>query len=328
MNLISVTHRGLYCSRGDFYIDPWSPVDRALITHAHSDHARAGSAHYFTADANSELLRKRLGPDIALDALRYGESMRLNGIDVSFHPAGHILGSSQIRIQDDSQTWVVSGDYKRDADPTCAAFEVLPCDTFISEATFALPIYRWTPARAVAADIYRWWQDNRAAGVASVLFCYALGKAQRVLAELRAFTQEAVYVHGAIETLVDVYRAQSVDMIPTVGVGECKRGDFRAALILAPPGASGSPWMRRFEPCATGFCSGWMRVRGRRRGGGYDRGFVLSDHADWPALLRTVHETGARRVLLTHGYADALVHYLREQGCDAAALKTAYGEEA
>jgi putative mRNA 3-end processing factor len=203
----------------------------------------------------------------------------------------------------------------------------VPCDTFISEATFALPIYRWRAPPAIAADIFHWWQANRAAGIASVLFCYALGKAQRVLAELRAFTTDLVYVHGAIDALLPIYREQNVAMLPTATVGEARRGDFHEALILAPPGASGSPWLRRFEPCSTGFCSGWMRVRGQRRRRGYDRGFVLSDHADWPGLLRTVRETGARRVLMTHGYSDALVRYLREQGVDAAALKTAYGEE-
>jgi putative mRNA 3-end processing factor len=326
-DLVSVTSRGLFCREGDFYIDPWAPVDTALITHAHSDHARAGAARYFTAAPNTPLLRKRLGQSIALEGLAYGESMRRNGVDISFHPAGHILGSSQIRIQNDHEVWVVSGDYKRDSDPTCAAFKVLPCDTFISEATFALPIYQWRPAPSIAADIFAWWQSNRTAGIASVLFCYALGKAQRVLAELRAFTNETVYVHGAIDALLELYREQNVAMLPTASISEAKRGSFGEALIIAPPGASGSTWMRRFEPCATGFCSGWMRVRGQRRRRGYDRGFVLSDHADWPSLLATVRDTGAKRVLLTHGYSDALVRYLREQGVDAAALKTAYGEE-
>jgi putative mRNA 3-end processing factor len=326
-DLVTVTSRGLFCREGNFYIDPWAPVDTALITHAHSDHARAGSAQYFTASANTPLLRKRLGDDIALQGLQYGESLRRGGVDVSFHPAGHILGSSQIRIQNERQTWVVSGDFKRESDPTCAPFEVLPCDTFISEATFALPIYRWRDPRSIAADIFHWWQANRAAGIASVLFCYALGKAQRVLAELRAFTNESVHVHGAVDALLGIYRDQNIELLPTATIGESKRGSFREALILAPPGASGSTWLRRFEPCSTGFCSGWMQVRGQRRRRGYDRGFVLSDHADWPGLLRTVRETGARRVLMTHGYSDAFVRFLRERGVDAAALKTAYGEE-
>ena len=325
--LVTVTPRGLHCAAGDFYIDPWAPVATALVTHAHSDHARAGSQHYLTAMQNVPLLRQRLGDALPLQGLAYGEAIRLGAVEVSFHPAGHILGSAQIRIRHENSVWVVSGDYKRNADPTCAAFEVVPCDTFISEATFALPIYRWAPARDVAADIHRWWQSNRAAGFPSVLFCYALGKAQRVLAELSAFTSEPVFVHGAVESLVQVYRQQGISMLPTLSIGEGKRGDFREALIVAPPGASGSAWMRRFEPCSTGFCSGWMRVRGQRRRRGHDRGFVLSDHADWPGLLRTVKETGAGRVLLTHGHSDTLVRYLREQDCDAAALQTAYGAE-
>jgi putative mRNA 3-end processing factor len=248
-------------------------------------------------------------------------------VQVSFHAAGHILGSAQVRIESSSEVWVVSGDYKRDPDPTCAAFEVVPCDTFISEATFALPIYRWRPPGRVAADIFQWWQANRLAGVCSVLFCYALGKAQRVLAELRAFTDETVLVHGAVAALLELYREQSVSMLPTAAVDAVKRASLREALVLAPPGASGSAWLRRFEPCATGFCSGWMQVRGQRRRRGYDRGFVLSDHADWPGLLATVRETGAKRILLTHGHSDALVRYLQEQGVAAAALKTAYGDE-
>ncbi len=329
--LVTVTRTGLYCAAGDFYIDPWGSTQRALITHAHSDHARSGSAQYFAAEPNQGLLRKRLGQDIALHSLPYGEQFTLGGVRVSFHPAGHVLGSAQIRIESERDVWVVSGDYKRDADPTCAPFEVVPCDVFISEATFALPIYRWPAPKDVARDIHTWWMANREAGLTSVLLCYALGKAQRVLAELQSFTDETIYVHGAVQSLVEVYRDQGISLAPTMPVGDLQRGarnqELRGALVVAPPGASGSPWMRRFEPYATGFCSGWMRVRGARRRGGYDRGFVLSDHADWPSLLATARATKARRILLTHGYSDAMVRYLQEQGLDAAALKTEYGGE-
>jgi putative mRNA 3-end processing factor len=333
-DVVVATSRGLFCPAGDFYIDPWSAVETALITHAHSDHARAGSKRYFAINDNLPLLHKRIGQISAESAapldlvgLAPGEKRAFNDVEVSFHPAGHILGSAQIRIDTGRSVWVVSGDYKRAADPTCAAFEPIRCDTFISEATFALPIYRWPAAAAVAREIYHWWQSNRRQGVASVLFCYALGKAQRVLAELMALTSEPVYAHGAVQALVDIYRARGIAMLPTQTIDRAKRGEFAQSLVIAPPGAAGSSWMRRFQPCATGFCSGWMRVRGQRRRRGYDRGFVLSDHADWPALLNTVHDSGAGRVLLTHGHADTLVRFLRERGCDAAALQTAYGAE-
>ena len=325
--LVVATSQGLYCAAGDFYIDPWGQVDTALITHAHSDHARGGSARYFTLDTNLPLLRKRLGDAIEARGLARGERVVLREVEASFHPAGHIMGSAQIRIDDGRQVCVVSGDYKRATDPTCAAFEPVRCDTFISEATFALPIYCWPAASDVVREIYGWWQSNRRIGLASVLFCYALGKAQRVLAELTRYTEESVFVHGAVHTLTDIYRQSGVAMLPTRTLDQAASGELRQALIVAPPGAAGSAWMRRFQPCATGFCSGWMRVRGQRRRRGYDRGFVLSDHADWPALLQTIGETEASRVLLTHGHTDTLVRYLREHGRQADALATDYGEE-
>jgi putative mRNA 3-end processing factor len=243
------------------------------------------------------------------------------------HPAGHVLGSAQVRIEHGGRVWVVSGDYKRQPDPTCAALEPIECDVFVSEATFALPVYRWPATVDVIADIKRWWDTNSERGLSSLLFCYALGKAQRVLAELRAFTETPVYVHGAVGALVDVYRKAGILMVPTLPATTERARDYRGALIIAPPGAAGTPWIRRFGEHATGFCSGWMRVRGDRRRRGYDRGFVLSDHADWPALIDTCLATHARRVLLTHGRTDALSRYLNEQGVESRALETAYGAE-
>jgi putative mRNA 3-end processing factor len=326
-NVITVTPRGLYCAAGDFHIDPWQPVARALITHAHGDHLRVGSAEYYLASAGAGLARLRLPTAAAVHSLGYGEFLRFGDTQVSFHPAGHILGSSQIRVELRGEVWVVSGDYKRDPDPTCLPFEIVPCDVFISEATFALPAYRWTDTPTVAREIVSWWHENRSQGRASVLFAYALGKAQRVLAELAAITDDPVYVHGAVSSLTDVYRAHGISMVKTLPATAARPADYSGALILAPPSAAGSPWMRRFGNHRTGFCSGRMRIRGDRRRRGYDRGFVLSDHADWPSLLRTCHDSGARRILLTHGYTDALCRYLREQGVDAASLRTEYGAE-
>jgi len=322
--LVRATDTGLACAAGGFHIDPWRPAETALITHAHADHARPGSRVYYAAAPGVGLLRKRLGAEADIRPVEWGERRVFGATTVSFHPAGHVLGSAQIRIEGEQGVWVVSGDYKRDPDPTCAPFEVVPCDTFITEATFALPVYRWKPGHETAAEIHDWWQGNAAAGRPSVLFCYALGKAQRVLAELTAFTDEPVYVHGAVDALVEVYREAGVAMLPTEKVDLRRREDYAGRLVVAPPGAAGSTWMRRFRQASTGFCSGWMRIRGQRRRRGYDRGFVLSDHADWPSLLSTIEETGATRVLATHGHTDALVRLLRERGVDAAALATAY----
>jgi putative mRNA 3-end processing factor len=325
--LVVVTANGLYCPPGDFYVDPWQPVPTAVITHGHGDHLRHGSARYILARPGTGIARQRLGGDREVTAVDYGTRVQLGTTLVSLHPAGHILGSAQVRIEHEGRVWVVSGDYKRQPDPTCAPFEPVECDVFISEATFALPVYRFPDTSRVVEEIHRWWMANRERGIASALFCYALGKSQRVLAELRAFTNEPVYVHGAVDSLTGVYRRAGVSMLPTLPVGTEKKTDFRGALILAPPSAAGTPWMRRFGDHATGFCSGWMRVRGDRRRRGYDRGFVISDHADWPALIETCTASRAKKVLLTHGYSDALTRYFNERGVEASALQTSYGAE-
>ena len=325
--LVFSTDRGLYCPPGDFYIDPWQAVQTAVITHAHGDHLRHGSARYILARPGERIARHRLGSGNDVMPVDYGKSMQLGKTRVSLHPAGHILGSAQVRIEHEGQVWVVSGDYKRDPDPTCAPFEQLQCDVFISEATFALPVYKWTPTPDVVEDIVHWWHGNRERGIASLLFCYALGKAQRVLAELRSFTNDTVYLHGAVDSLTHLYRQAGVEMVPTLPATTEKKTDYRGALIIAPPSAAGTPWTRRFGEHSSGFCSGWMRVRGDRRRRGYDRGFVISDHADWTGLLETCLATGAKKVLLTHGHSEALTRYLNERGVNAAALETAFGDE-
>jgi putative mRNA 3-end processing factor len=327
-DLVELRPEGLYCPAGDFHIDPWRPVPRAVITHAHGDHAREGSGVYHCQRDGAPLLACRLGAEAPLAPHAYGEAFTLGGARVSLHPAGHILGSAQVRIEAGGETWVVSGDYKRDPDPTCPPFEPQRCDVFITEATFGFPVYRWPDTAHVAADIIEWWDECRAQGRPAVLYCYALGKAQRLLAELAKLTDRRVLLHGALARLVQIYRDAGAAMLPTETVSEqTKAADFAGELILAPPSAGGSPWMRRFRNASTGFASGWMQVRGNRRRRGYDRGFVVSDHADWPGLLRTVEETGARRVLATHGNSEPLVQTLRERGIDAATLRTAFGGE-
>lgn len=326
-DLVVATPEGLYCPAGDFHIDPWRPVPRAVITHGHGDHARMGMGTYHVVAEGLPILRWRLGEqDYQVHAA--GDRFRVGGAMLSFHPAGHVLGSSQVRIEAGGEVWVASGDYKRDHDPTCAPFEVVPCDVFITESTFGLPIYRWPPTSVVAREIVAWRDECAANGEVAILYCYALGKAQRVLAELAAHTDRPAYLHGAIDAGVQVYRELGIPMLETRRVADEARGaDFAGELVLAPPSAAGSPWIRRFRRAQQGFASGWMRIRGNRRRRNYDRGFVVSDHADWPALLRTAHETGARRVIATHGDTDALVRVLNAQGIETGVFATGYGED-
>lgn len=330
--LFRLTQRGLHCPLGDFFIDPSRPVALALVTHAHADHARPGSKRYLTAEPGVPLLRSRLGYSTRIEGIPYGETLRLGDVDVSFHPAGHILGAAQIRVAstggDGENVWVVSGDYKRDSDPTCASFEVVPCDTFITEATFALPVYRWPPVDEVIREILDWWRENESAGRASVLHCYSLGKAQRILAELARHTDRTVLVHDAIGKLNEAYLEADVRLLPTESFGDHARSrSYAGELILAPPSARRGHRFRRIGERSTGFASGWMLQSDARQRGGYDRGFVISDHADWPALIRTVKETGAGRVLATHGHSDVLARHLRKQGLEAEVLETALQEE-
>ncbi len=322
---------GLFCPAGGFHVDPWGPADRALITHVHGDHARPGSQSYLCAEPSRRLLERRLGPDARIEALPYGEVITLGDVRVSFHPAGHILGSAQIRIElqrGADGVWVVAGDYKRAHDPTCAAFEPVRCDTFVTESTFGLPIYRWDRTETVVAEILDWWEENRRKLRTSVLFCYTAGKAQRILAELARVTDGSAFVHGAMLPMIEAYRDAGVRMLPTASVTEQPKGrKFAGELVLAPLSARGTPWMRRLGEHSDAFASGLMRVRGVRRQRSFDRGFVLSDHADWPALLQTIAETGAQRVLATHGHAEPLARYLREKGLDAGVMRTAWEGE-
>jgi putative mRNA 3-end processing factor len=326
------TTDGLYCPSGGFHIDPWQPVERALITHAHGDHARPGSAAYLCTNETVPLLRRRFGPDAPLESLKYGETRTVGDVRVSFHPAGHVLGSAQIRIEGAQGVWVAAGDYKRAADPTCAAFEPVRCDTFITESTFGLPIYRWDPTELVIGEILSWWAANRAADKSSAIFCYTLGKAQRLLAELARVADAPVFVHGMMLGMIEAYREAGVSLpeVQTVIERAKPRDEKRSLagqLVLAPLSARGTPWMRRLGVHSDAFASGLMRVRGVRRQRAYDKGFVISDHADWPALLTTIAETGASRVLATHGYAEPLARHLSSMGLDSGVIRTAWEGE-
>jgi len=329
-DLIVLRPEGLYCPAGDFHIDPWRPVVRAVITHAHADHARRGHRHYLCSAEGAGLLRARLG-DVSLQTLAWGEPLHWQGVRLSLHPAGHVLGSAQVRIEHRGQVWVASGDYYSagtgEHNPSCTAFQAQCCHCFITESTFGLPIYRWRPQAEVLADINAWWQGNADRQRPSLLMAYSLGKAQRLLAGVDA-SIGPIFVHGAVEPLNRAYREAGVALPATHLVSEATdKSDFRTALAIAPPSVLGSAWARRFADASDAFASGWMRLRGSRRRQGVDRGFVLSDHADWPGLQRAIAATGASRVIVTHGYEAVMVRWLQEQGLEAGAFRTEYGDD-
>ena len=332
-DLIVLRPQGLYCPAGDFHIDPWRPVARAVLTHAHADHARIGHGAYLATAISEGVLRARLGTDIALQGVAYGEAVVINGVRVSLHPAGHVLGSAQVRVEHAGRVWVASGDYflsgvHGDANPTCAPFEPVRCHCFITESTFGLPIYRWRAQAVLQREINTWWQANAEAGRASLLMGYAFGKSQRLLAGLDA-SIGPIAAHGAVENLNAAYRAAGVALPPTLRIDALSRADLKRAIVLAPPAVQNSAWARRLGPDASdAFASGWMRLRGARRRRGVDRGFVLSDHADWPGLQRAIRATGAERVIVTHGYEAVMVRSLLQQGLQAQAFATEYGDDA
>jgi putative mRNA 3-end processing factor len=331
-DLIVLRPEGLYCPAGDFHIDPWRPVARAVLTHAHADHARVGHGAYLAAAISEGVLRARLGADISLQGLAYGEAVDINGVRISLHPAGHVLGSAQVRVEHAGRVWVASGDYfvsgvEGDINATCAPFEPVRCDCFITESTFGLPIYRWRAQREVLADINAWWQGNADAGRASLLLGYSFGKAQRLLSGLDAGIGPIV-AHGAVELLNAAYREAGVALPATQRIDDVPRDELKCALAIAPPAVQGSAWAKRLGDVSDAFASGWMQLRGARRRQGVDRGFVLSDHADWPGLQRAIKATGAERVIVTHGYEAVMVRWLTEQGLQAQSFQTSYGDDA
>jgi putative mRNA 3-end processing factor len=319
--LLSWTEAGLYCEAGDFHIDPHRPVKRALITHAHSDHARRGSQEYFCTSSSVGLLRVRLGKKIRVQGVPYRERFQLGEVTVSFHSAGHILGSAQIRVERAGEVWVASGDYKRTPDPSCEPFEVVPCETFITEATFGTPKFVWPQGGQPGAEIFEWWMKNQAQAKNSVLFGYSLGKSQRILAELAPFAKQPILIHDTLIELTECYRQEGRILAPTRPVPSPPQ-KLEGELILAPPSfLSRAPTDERVLQLGdyeTAFASGWMAGQeSRPHRGSYDRGFVVSDHADWNELNRTIRETGAQRVFVMHRSEGALVRHLRKQGLDA-----------
>jgi len=317
---------GIYCPAGDFYIDPWRRVDRALITHGHSDHARWGMGHYMATESAAPVMRHRLGA-VNIQTTRYGVAHQIGDAKVSFHPAGHVPGSAQIRVEVGGEVWVASGDYKLVDDGLSEPFEPVRCHTFITESTFGLPIYTWPSQEVLRAQLNSWWAETAAKGQCAVLGVYALGKAQRILRLLDPAIGP-ILTHGAVEATNGVLRGQGLTLPQTVQVtAETDVKTYPGAMILAPPSALGSSWMKKFGPVSTGYASGWMRLRGVRRQRAADRGFVVSDHADWNGLNTAVKATGAERVFVTHGYVRPFSQWLREQGYEAGIVETEFGGE-
>ena len=318
---------GIYCAAGDFYIDPWRPVARALVTHGHSDHSRPGMGAYLATHAALPVMRHRLG-DHAFEGIAYGETRRIGGATVSFHPAGHVPGSAQIRVEHRGEVWCVSGDYKTGADALSEPWEPVRCHAFVTECTFGLPVFKWQDEAALAAEVNAWWAANAADGRFSVIGAYALGKAQRVMTMVDP-SIAPILTHGAVEATNAVLREQGVALPETERV--TRDTDLKAnpgALVITPPSALASPWFRKFGAASTGIASGWMALRGVRRRRAADRGFVISDHADWPGLNDAIKATGATRVFATHGYTSAFHRWLRDEGYDAHVVSTEYeGEE-
>ncbi len=324
--LIEFSDKGLYCRQGNFYIDPWKPVDRAIITHAHSDHMRAGSKWYLCHYYTKPLLLARLG-EHPVQTVEWNETVDMNGAKVSLHPAGHIIGSSQIRVEYKGEVWVVSGDYKIKDDGISGAFEPVKCNVFITESTFGLPIYKWKPQADIYDDIKSWIGRNKEKGVSSVLIAYSLGKGQRVLQPVSEMT-DTIYVHGAIANMQRALEESGWNFPQVERITpETPKSKLAGSVVIAPPSADGTPWMKKFSPFAVGVCSGWMQVRGSFRRRNADAGFALSDHADWDGLLEAIHATEAEKVYATHGFQSALSRYLNEHGIEAGEVHTEYGND-
>lgn len=327
MNIISFTGKGLYCQQGNFYIDPWKPVQNAVITHAHSDHARSGMQNYLCHHYSLPIMQLRLG-DSNYQTVEWGETITMNGAKISLHPAGHIIGSSQIRIEYNGEVWVVSGDYKTEDDGLSGKFELVKCNTFITKSTFGLPIYKWKSQQEIFENIINWIARNKEDVKTSVLLAYSLGKAQRVLQNIKETTQR-IYAHGTIfntqQTLINAgWKLPEIVRITP----EIPKELLKGAVVIAPPSADASRWMKKFVPYSTGIRSGWMQVRGHMRRRNADADFALSDHADWSGLLESIKATGAEKVFVTHGFQAAFSRYLNEENIAIAAeVKTEYGTE-
>ena len=323
--LLCFDKKGIYCEPAGVYLDPWKPVEKAIITHGHADHSRWGHKQYITHHTNVPIIKHRLG-EIEVSGKEYGETFVINNVKFSLFPAGHIIGSSQVRVEHKGEVWVFSGDYKTEDDGLAVPYEPVKCDAFITECTFGLPAFKWLPQQQVMSDINNWWQQNQAEAKTSILFGYSLGKAQRLLKFLDPSIGK-IFTHGAIENMTQVLRPLANFPETTRITRETKKEEIRGGMVLAPPSAHGSTWIRKMVPFETGMASGWMAFRGARRRRAVDRGFVLPDHCDWQGLLSAIKATGCERVICTHGYSEIFSRFLNEQGYDARTAETQYEGE-
>ena len=325
MPLLEFTKKGIYCKQADVYLDPWKGVDKAIISHGHTDHARWGSKRYITHEINAPIISHRLGK-ILVTGKKYGEAFRINGVKFSFHPAGHVPGSSQIRVEHKGEVWVFTGDYKTQVDGISTPFELIRCNTFITECTFGLPVFKWEKPLKVHEDINSWWANNKSNKVTSLLMGYSLGKVQRLLKHIDYNTGK-IFTHGATEKMTNLLR-QFIDFPETeIITRDTKKAEIEGNLVLAPPAVMGSAWAKKLGVVSTGYASGWMAIRGARRRRAVDRSFVLSDHADWEGLVSVIKATGCEDIVTTHGYTDIFAHYLKENGWNARTEKTQYEVE-
>jgi len=325
-SLIQFGPKGLYCEKGGFYIDPWQPVNKALITHAHSDHARPGHKNYLCQSDSVALLKHRLSSNIKVQGQCFGKRININGVDVSFHPAGHIIGSAQIRVSDSQEVWVISGDYKLEQDKHIEPFEFMKCDYFVTESTFGLPVFHWKDQEETLQEINSWWHNNSSIKRPSIISAYSLGKAQRVIENVEQ-SIGPILTHGSVDAINKVLVASGIKLRKTKKLVEATEDEISRALIVCPPGAMDSSWTARIKNHAVAFASGWMNLRGARRRRGVEKGFVLSDHADWPGLNKAIRYTQASKVFVTHGYTDVFTKWLNSQGINAETVKTQYTGE-
>jgi len=326
MALISFTNKGIYCKQGEFYIDPWRPVNLAVTTHGHGDHVKWGNKGYLCHDLTKAILQQRLGTGLNIETLPYNKEININGVKLSFFPAGHVIGSAQVRLEYKGEVCVVSGDYKVEYDGISTAFEPVKCHTFVSESTFGLPIYKWQPQEIIFKQIRDWVADNHDKQKTSVLIAYSLGKAQRLIKNLAGDSK--IYVHNAIANLNDGFISAGVDLPATIRITpELKKEELQQGIVIVPPALAEGRWIKNLQHAATGVCSGWMRVRAGRRWRSADAGFALSDHADWPGLLSAIKATAAEKVFVTHGFVSTFSKYLNEIGIHSEEVATRYGNE-
>ena len=325
MPLLEFTSKGIYCKTADVYLDPWQGVEKAIISHGHSDHARWGSKHYITNKINVPIIQHRLGK-ISLQGKKYNDPFVINGVKFSFHPAGHVPGSSQIRVEYKGEVWVFTGDYKTQFDGISTPFEPVKCHTFVTECTFGLPVFKWEKPSKIHKDINLWWAQNQGNKTTSLLMGYSLGKIQRLLKHLDPEIGK-IFTHGATEKMTEILR-EFIKLPKTELITrETNKKEIEGNLVLAPPTVLDSAWAKKLGEVSTGYASGWMAFRGARRRRAIDRAFVLSDHADWKGLLSSIKATGCENVITTHGYTDLFAKYLREQGWNARTEKTQYETE-